>query len=47
MMRKNKIWLVLLLTGMILAAGCQRNYYTTKAKGNDCGCPAKKGMVGY
>jgi len=46
-MRKNKILLLLLLVGMIVATGCQRNYYTTKAKGNDCGCPSKKGMVGY
>jgi hypothetical protein len=28
-------------------AGCQKNYYSGKAKNNDCGCPNKKGMVGY
>lgn len=44
---KNKTWLFVLLIGVMVAAGCQRNYYTSKSKGNDCGCPNKKGMVGY
>ncbi len=47
MMRRNNIWLIVLLMGMIVASGCQRNYYTSKVKGSDCGCPNKKGMVGY
>jgi len=46
MVRLNKILLALFLIG-IIAAGCNKNYYTSKAKGNDCGCPNKKGMVGY
>jgi hypothetical protein len=47
MIRKNNIWLALLLTTLITATACQRNYYSGKAKKSDCGCPAKKGMVGY
>ncbi len=47
MTRVKKMALALILTAAVLAAGCQRNYYTSKAKSNDCGCPAKKGMVGY
>lgn len=46
MLYKNKIWILLLVVS-VLAVSCQRNYYTSKAKGNDCGCPSKKGMVGY
>ena len=47
MKRLNKIVLVVLLIVAVGAAGCNKNYYTSKAKGNDCGCPNKKGMVGY
>jgi hypothetical protein len=47
MTRVKKMALVFILVAAVVAAGCQRNYYTSKAKGNDCGCPAKKGMVGY
>lgn len=46
MMKKYKIVWVLFLAAMIFA-GCQRNYYSGKAKSSDCGCPNKKGMVGY
>lgn len=46
MFRKYKILFVLFLAGM-LAMGCQKNFYTSKAKNSDCGCPNKKGMVGY
>lgn len=46
MWKKNKIVLVLFLVA-ILAASCQRNYYSAKAKSSGCGCPNKKGMVGY
>lgn len=46
MRAKNKILMLLLLTGL-LAASCSKNYYSSKAKSSDCGCPAKKGMVGY
>lgn len=46
MKRIYKLALVLFLVSM-LAGACSKNYYTTKAKGNDCGCPAKKGMSGY
>jgi hypothetical protein len=41
----KSVW-VFLLAAFILA-GCQHNYYTSKAKNKDCGCPNKKGMVGY
>lgn len=46
MVRLSKILLALFFVG-ITVTGCQKNYYTSKAKGNDCGCPNKKGMVGY
>ncbi len=46
MVRLSKIVLALFFVG-IIATGCQKNFYTSKAKGNDCGCPNKKGMVGY
>jgi len=47
MKRLNKIFLAALLIVAVGAIGCNKNYYTSKAKGNDCGCPNKKGMVGY
>jgi len=46
MIRLSKILLALFFMG-IIATGCQKNYYTNKAKSSDCGCPNKKGMVGY
>jgi len=46
MKQANKIVLLLFVVS-ILAASCSKNYYSGKAKGSDCGCPAKKGMVGY
>ena len=46
MKRLNKIALALTILAVVLVS-CQKNYYTSKAKGNDCGCPNKKGMVGY
>jgi hypothetical protein len=46
MLRKYKILFILLAASMI-AMSCQKNYYSGKARGNDCGCPNKKGMVGY
>jgi hypothetical protein len=46
MAQRNKIWMLLLFIGL-LATGCQKNYYSGKAKSSDCGCPNKKGMVGY
>jgi hypothetical protein len=46
MTRINKIFFALFLIS-IIGMGCQKNYYTSKSKGSDCGCPNKKGMVGY
>ena len=46
MARLNKILLALFFIG-IIATGCQKNYYSGKAKKTDCGCPNKKGMFGY
>ena len=46
MKQANKMVLLLFVIS-ILAVSCSKNYYTSKAKGSDCGCPAKKGMVGY
>jgi hypothetical protein len=47
MTRLNKIVFAVLLLVAVGTASCNKNYYTSKAKGNDCGCPNKKGMVGY
>ena len=46
MIRLNRILFALFLIG-IVGMGCQKNYYTSKAKNSDCGCPNKKGMAGY
>jgi predicted small secreted protein len=43
---KKLIYMALFLTTIIIA-GCQRNYYSGTGKGSNCGCPSKKGMVGY
>jgi hypothetical protein len=47
MIRLNKIVFAVLLMVAVGATSCSKNVYTSKAKGNDCGCPNKKGMVGY
>ena len=47
MKKINKIVLLLLLTGVIIASGCNRNYYSGTGKGSKCGCPGTKGMSGY
>jgi len=46
MTKLKKILLALFFIGVVLT-GCQKNYYTSKAKSSDCGCPNKKGMAGY
>ena len=46
MFKKYKIVFVLFFVA-IAAMSCQKNFYTSKAKGNDCGCPNTKNMVGY
>ena len=46
MTRFNKLVFASFLIAIIMA-GCQKNYYTSKSKNSDCGCPNKKGMVGY
>lgn len=44
----NKIALLLLLVGTILATSCNKNYYSGTGKGGGgCGCPSHKGMSGY
>jgi hypothetical protein len=43
----NKIALLLLIAGMIIVTGCNKNYYSGTGKGSNCGCPASKGMSGY
>ncbi len=45
-MKTNRLILALVIL-LFTAVSCQRNYYSSKAKKSDCGCPAKKGMVGY
>ena len=46
MAKVGKIIFGLILVAVV-TAGCSKNVYTSKAKNNDCGCPNKKGMVGY
>jgi predicted small secreted protein len=43
----QKIALFLLVAGMLVIAGCNRNYYSGTGKGSNCGCPSHKGMSGY
>jgi len=43
----NKIALIVLVAGILVVAGCSRNYYSGTGKGSNCGCPSHKGMVGY
>lgn len=43
----NKVALIVLVAGMMIVAGCNRNYYSGTGKGSNCGCPSHKGMVGY
>ncbi len=48
MKRLNKILLFFFLAGMLVIAGCNRNYYSGAGKGGgNCGCPSHKGMSGY
>jgi hypothetical protein len=47
MKQKNKIVLLLLILGIIVASGCNKNYYSGTGKGSNCGCPSHKGMTGY
>lgn len=46
-MMKKACYMVLLFTAATLFTGCHRNYYSGTGKGSNCGCPSKKGMVGY
>lgn len=43
---KKFIYMALFMTAFVIA-GCQKNYYSGTGKGSNCGCPSKKGMVGY
>jgi hypothetical protein len=43
----NKIIVFLLISGIVFAMGCSRNYYSGTGKGSNCGCPSHKGMSGY
>lgn len=45
-MKKN-FYIALFFASALLLAGCQKNYYSGSGKGSNCGCPSKKGMVGY
>lgn len=47
MKQNNKILVLLLLLGTIVAFGCSKNYYSGSGKGSNCGCPSHKGMTGY
>jgi len=46
MKQNNKILVLLLLLGTIVAFGCNKNYYSGTGKGSNCGCPSHKGMTG-
>jgi hypothetical protein len=46
MLKKSKFLFILFFIAMF-AVSCQKNFYNGKAKSKDCGCPNKKGMVGY
>jgi len=41
MQRSTKITFLLLITSILLFSGC------SASKKSNCGCPNKKGMVGY
>jgi hypothetical protein len=43
----KKILYITLFTIAIIIAGCSKNHYSGSGKGSNCGCPNKKGMVGY
>lgn len=44
----TKIAFLLLVAGMLVMAGCNKNYYSGSGKGGkNCGCPSHKGMSGY
>lgn len=44
----NKIVVLLLLAGLLVVTGCNKNYYSGTGKGGkNCGCPSHKGMSGY
>jgi hypothetical protein len=44
----SKIAFLLLIAGMLVMAGCNKNYYSGTGKGGkNCGCPSHKGMSGY
>ena len=47
MKKLNKIALLLFLVGIMILAGCNKNYYSGAGKGSNCGCPSHKGMSGY
>jgi len=44
----NKIAFLLLISTIMILAGCNKNYYSGSGKGGkNCGCPSHKGMTGY
>jgi hypothetical protein len=46
-MKNKATYFALLLSAVLFLGSCQRNYYSGSGKGSNCGCPSKKGMVGY
>jgi len=46
-MKIKTTYIALLVSIVLLLGSCQRNYYSGSGKGSNCGCPSKKGMVGY
>lgn len=48
MKANNKYGFLLLLMLALLFTACNKNYYSGSGKGGkNCGCPSRKGMVGY
>jgi hypothetical protein len=43
----KKLFYLALFLAVLGTTSCHRNYYSGTGKGSNCGCPSKKGMVGY
>jgi hypothetical protein len=44
----DKLALLILVAGIVLVTGCNKNYYSGSGKGGkNCGCPSHKRMSGY
>lgn len=46
-MKIKVTYIAFLFAAVVTLGSCQRNVYSGTGKGSNCGCPSKKGMVGY